>query len=110
MLTDISSFAAEAVLQGFAPSLLDLAPSELPAELLYLRFAMIAAYLQIQRSRPRLHVSPRSHTAHGWLSKRSVRLDHRFQRGPLFAAPFARPVAGCRGRVVRPHSFLCLPH
>ena len=46
MLTDISSFAAEAVLQGFAPSLLDLAPSELPAELLYLRFAMIAAYLQ----------------------------------------------------------------
>jgi hypothetical protein len=46
MLTDISSFAAEAVLQGFAPSMLDLAPSELPAELLYLRFAMIAAYLQ----------------------------------------------------------------
>jgi hypothetical protein len=46
MLTDISSFAAEAVLQGFAPSSLDLAPSEMPAELLYLRFAMIAAYLQ----------------------------------------------------------------
>ena len=46
MLTDISSFAAEAVLQGFAPSSLDLAPSELPVELLYLRFAMIAAYLQ----------------------------------------------------------------
>lgn len=46
MLTDISSFAAEAVLQGFAPTLLDLAPSELPAELLYLRFAMIAAYLR----------------------------------------------------------------
>lgn len=46
MLTDISSFAVEAVLQGFAPSILDLAPSELPAELLYLRFAMIAAYLQ----------------------------------------------------------------
>lgn len=46
MLSDIASFAAEAVLQGFAPSALDLAPSELPAELLYLRFAMIAAYLQ----------------------------------------------------------------
>lgn len=46
MLTDISSFAAEAVLQGFAPSLLDLAPTELPVELLYLRFAMIAAYLR----------------------------------------------------------------
>ncbi|WP_083208486.1 DUF2357 domain-containing protein [Mycobacterium malmoense] len=46
MLTDISSFAAEAVLQGFAPSLLDLAPSELPVKLLYLRFAMIAAYLR----------------------------------------------------------------
>ncbi|MCZ8382247.1 DUF2357 domain-containing protein [Mycobacterium sp. CPCC 205372] len=46
MLTDVSSLAAEAVLQGFAPSLVDLAPSELPAELLYLRFAMIAAYLQ----------------------------------------------------------------
>ncbi|RZT18343.1 hypothetical protein EV589_2597 [Mycobacterium sp. BK558] len=45
MLTDISTLAAEAVLQGFAPTLLDLAPSELPAELLYLRFAMIAAYL-----------------------------------------------------------------
>lgn len=46
MLTDISSFAAEAVLQGFAPSMLDLAPSEMSPELLYLRFAMIAAYLQ----------------------------------------------------------------
>ncbi|OBJ42292.1 DUF2357 domain-containing protein [Mycobacterium colombiense] len=46
MLTDISSFAAEAVLQGFAPSLLDLVPSDLPVELLYLRFAMIAAYLR----------------------------------------------------------------
>ena len=46
MLTDISAFAAEAALQGFAPSLLDVTPSELPAELLYLRFAMIAAYLQ----------------------------------------------------------------
>lgn len=46
MLTDVSSFAAEAVLQGFAPSLLDLAPSDLPVELLYLRFAMIAAYLR----------------------------------------------------------------
>jgi hypothetical protein len=46
MLTDLSAFAAEAVLQGFAPSLVDLTPSEMPAELLYLRFAMIAAYLQ----------------------------------------------------------------
>jgi len=46
MLTDVSSFAAEALLQGFAPSMVDLAPSEMPAELLYLRFAMIAAYLQ----------------------------------------------------------------
>jgi hypothetical protein len=46
MLTDISTFAAEAVLQGFAPTALDLAPNEQPAELLYLRFAMIAAYLQ----------------------------------------------------------------
>lgn len=46
MLTDISVFAAEAVLQGFAPSMIELAPSELPSELLYLRFAMIAAYLQ----------------------------------------------------------------
>lgn len=46
MLTDISAFAAEAVLQGFAPSTLDLAPGDLPVGLLYLRFAMIAAYLQ----------------------------------------------------------------
>lgn len=46
MLTDISEFAAEAVLQGFAPSMVDLTPSEIPAELLYLRFALIAAYLQ----------------------------------------------------------------
>ena len=46
MLTDISTFAAEAVLQGFAPTLVDLAPSEQPADLLYLRFAMIAAHLQ----------------------------------------------------------------
>lgn len=46
MLTDVSSFATEAALQGFAPSLLDLAPSEMPSELLYLRFALIAAYLQ----------------------------------------------------------------
>ncbi|MGE2832703.1 DUF2357 domain-containing protein [Mycobacterium sp. SMC-4] len=46
MLTDIASFAAEAVLQGFAPTMVGLAPSDLPAELLYHRFAMIAAYLK----------------------------------------------------------------
>jgi hypothetical protein len=46
MLGDISTVAAEALLQGFAPASLSLAPSNQPAELLYLRFAMIAAYLQ----------------------------------------------------------------
>ncbi len=45
MLQDISSHATDAILQGFAPTTLELAPSELPPELLYQRFAVIAAFL-----------------------------------------------------------------
>ncbi|OBI37121.1 DUF2357 domain-containing protein [Mycobacterium colombiense] len=72
MLTDISSFAAEAVLQGFAPSLLELAPSDLPVELLYLRFAMIAAYLRdpaVQAAIARVTLQPHR----TWVSKQEIR-------------------------------------
>lgn len=72
MLTDISSFAAEAVLQGFAPSLLDLGPSDSPAELLYLRFAMIAAYLQdpvFEAAIARVTTQPH----HTWVAEREIR-------------------------------------
>ncbi len=72
MLTDISSFAAEAVLQGFAPSLLDLAPSDSPAELLYLRFAMIAAYLQDPAFEAAIaRVTTQPHRT--WVAEREIR-------------------------------------
>ena len=72
MLTDISAFAAEAVLQGFAPSSLSLSPSELPAELLYLRFAMIAAYLQDPAFEAAIaRVTSQPH--HTWISEQEIR-------------------------------------
>ena len=46
MLEDICEYAAEAILQGFAPTNIDLMPSEAVAELLYQRFAMLEARLQ----------------------------------------------------------------
>jgi predicted component of viral defense system (DUF524 family) len=46
MLEDIAEHAAEAVLQGFAPASLELKPSDVPAELLYNRFALLEARLQ----------------------------------------------------------------
>lgn len=84
MLTDISSFAAEAVLQGFAPSLLDLAPSELSAELLYLRFAMIAAYLQDPAFEVAIaHVISQPH--HTWVSDQEIRpIGSPFPAGATF--------------------------
>jgi hypothetical protein len=84
MLTDISSFAAEAVLQGFAPSSLDLTPSELPAELLYLRFAMIAAYLQDPAFEAAIaRVTSQPHRT--WLSEEEIRpVGSPFPRGAAF--------------------------
>ena len=91
MLTDISSFAAEAVLQGFAPSLLDLAPSELPAELLYLRFAMIAAYLQdpaFEAATARITSQP--HRA--WVSEQEIRpIGSPFPAGAAFRRAVCAP-------------------
>ncbi|OZM79669.1 DUF2357 domain-containing protein [Pseudonocardia sp. MH-G8] len=46
MLEDIAEHAAEAVLQGFAPASLVLEPSDLPAELLYNKFALLEARLE----------------------------------------------------------------
>jgi Domain of unknown function (DUF2357)/PD-(D/E)XK nuclease superfamily len=91
MLTDISSFAAEAVLQGFAPSLLDLAPSEQPAELLYLRFAMIAAYLQdpaFEAAIARVTSQP-----HGtWVSEQEIRpIGSPFPAGAAFRRAVCAP-------------------
>ncbi|WP_165796424.1 DUF2357 domain-containing protein [Mycobacterium ahvazicum] len=84
MLTDISSFAAEAVLQGFAPSLLDLAPSELPAELLYVRFAMIAAYLQNPAFEAAIsRVTSQPHRT--WISEQEIRpIGSSFPAGAAF--------------------------
>ncbi|AFM15610.1 hypothetical protein Mycch_0793 [Mycolicibacterium chubuense NBB4] len=84
MLTDISSLAAEAVLQGFAPSTLDLAPSELPAELLYLRFAMIAAYLQDPALEAAIaRVTSQPHRT--WVSEQEIRpIGSPFPAGAAF--------------------------
>jgi hypothetical protein len=91
MLTDISSFAAEAVLQGFAPSTLDLAPSELPAELLYLRFAMIAAYLQDPAFEAAIaRVTSQPHRT--WVSEQEIRpVGSPFPAGAAFRRAVRAP-------------------
>jgi hypothetical protein len=91
MLTDISSFAAEAVLQGFAPSMLDLAPSELPAELLYLRFAMIAAYLQDPAFEAAIaRVTSQPHRT--WVSEQEIRpIGSPFPAGAAFRRAVCAP-------------------
>ncbi|MGX9789750.1 DUF2357 domain-containing protein [Mycobacterium sp. MMS18-G62] len=91
MLTDISSFAAEAVLQGFAPSMLDLAPSELPAELLYLRFAMIAAYLQDPAFEAAIaRVTSQPHRT--WVSEQQIRpIGSPFPAGAAFRRAVCAP-------------------
>jgi hypothetical protein len=91
MLTDISTFAAEAVLQGFAPSMADLAPNELPAELLYLRFAMIAAYLQdpVFEAAIALITSQPHRT---WVSEREIRpIGSPFPAGTAFRRAVCAP-------------------
>lgn len=91
MLTDISSFAAEAVLQGFAPSMLDLAPSEMPAELLYLRFAMIAAYLRDPAFEAAIaRVTSQPHRT--WVSQQEIRpLGSPFPAGAAFRRAVCAP-------------------
>lgn len=91
MLTDISTFAAEAVLQGFAPSMLNLAPSELPVELLYLRFAMIAAYLQdpaLDAAIARVTAQPHR----TWVSEQEIRpIGSPFPAGSAFRRAVCAP-------------------
>lgn len=91
MLTDISTFAAEAVLQGFAPSMIDLAPSELPTDLLYLRFAMIASYLQdpaFDAAVARILLQPHQ----TWVSEQEVRpIGSPFPAGPGFRRAVCAP-------------------
>ena len=91
MLTDVSSFAAEAVLQGFAPSLLDLAPSELPVELLYLRFAMIAAYLRDPAVEAAIaRVTSQPHRT--WVSEQEIRpVGSPFPAGAAFRRAVCAP-------------------
>jgi hypothetical protein len=91
MLTDISAFAAEAALQGFAPSLLDLTPSELPAELLYLRFAMIAAYVQDPAFEAAIaRVTSQPHRT--WLSEQEMRpVGSPFPSGAAFRSAIRAP-------------------
>lgn len=91
MLRDISSFAAEAVLQGFAPSLLDLTPSELPADLLYLRFAMIAAYLKDPAFEAAIaRVTSQPHRT--WVSEQEIRpIGSPFPAGAAFRRAVCAP-------------------
>ncbi|WP_094289439.1 DUF2357 domain-containing protein [Mycobacterium lehmannii] len=91
MLTDISSFAAEAVLQGFAPSTLKMAPSDLPAELLYLRFALIAAYLQDPTFEAAVaRVTAQPHRT--WVSEREIRpIGSPFPAGAAFRRAICAP-------------------
>ncbi|OBF45927.1 hypothetical protein A5719_00020 [Mycolicibacterium peregrinum] len=91
MLTDISALAAEAVLQGFAPSMLDLAPSDLPVELLYLRFAMIAAYLQDPAFEAAL-ARVTSQPYRTWLSEQEIRpIGSPFPAGSAFRRAVCAP-------------------
>jgi predicted component of viral defense system (DUF524 family) len=46
MLGDIAAHASEALLQGFAPTTLELAPSDRSAELLYQRFAALESFVE----------------------------------------------------------------
>lgn len=91
MLSDISEFAAEAVLQGFAPGLVDLAPSDLPAELLYLRFAMIAAYLQDPAFEAAIaRVTSQPHRT--WISEQEIRpIGSPFPAGAAFRRAVRAP-------------------
>ncbi|ORB33369.1 hypothetical protein BST41_33285, partial [Mycolicibacterium porcinum] len=91
MLTDISTVAAEAVLQGFAPSTLDLAPSDLPAELLYLRFAIIAAYLQDPAFEAAIaRVTSQPHRT--WISEQEIRpIGSPFPAGAAFRHAVCAP-------------------
>ncbi|WP_441962364.1 DUF2357 domain-containing protein [Mycolicibacterium houstonense] len=91
MLTDISTVAAEAVLQGFAPSTLDLAPSDLPAELLYLRFAIIAAYLQDPAFEAAIaRVTSQPHRT--WISEQEIRpIGSPFPAGAAFRRAVCAP-------------------
>ncbi|WP_082459916.1 MULTISPECIES: DUF2357 domain-containing protein [unclassified Mycobacterium] len=91
MLTDVSSFAAEAVLQGFAPSMLDLEPSELPAELLYVRFAMIAAHLQDPAFEAAIaRITSQPHRT--WVSEHEVRpIGSPFPAGAAFRRAVCAP-------------------
>ncbi|CAN5644006.1 hypothetical protein BH11ACT6_BH11ACT6_16330 [soil metagenome] len=91
MLTDVSSSAAEAVLQGFAPSMMDLAPSEQPAELLYLRFAMIAAYLQDRLFEAAIaRVTSQPHRT--WMAEQEIRpLGSSFPAGAAFRRAVRAP-------------------
>ncbi|CRZ16242.1 DUF2357 domain-containing protein [Mycolicibacterium neworleansense] len=91
MLTDISTFAAEAVLQGFAPSVLELAPSELPAELLYHRFAVIAAYLQGAACEAAIaRITSEPHRT--WVSEQEVRpIGSPFPAGSAFRRAVCAP-------------------
>ncbi|MDG4663701.1 DUF2357 domain-containing protein [Mycobacterium sp. 236(2023)] len=91
MLADISTLATEAVLQGFAPSMLELAPSELPAELLYLRFAMIAAYLQDPEFESAMgRITSQPHRI--WVSETEVRpIGSPFPAGAAFRRALSAP-------------------
>ena len=106
MLTDISSFAAEAVLQGFAPTMLDLAPSELPVELLYLRFAVIAAYLQDPAFEAAIaRVTSQPHRT--WVSEQRIpSIWATVSSGGRFSSRSVRPVGRVPWQIGRPPSSL----
>ncbi|MCP3811310.1 restriction endonuclease-like protein [Mycobacteriaceae bacterium Msp059] len=91
MLADISAFAAEAVLQGFAPSTVDLAPSDLPADLLYLRFAIISAYLQDPAFEAAIaRVLSQPHRS--WISEQEIRpIGSPFPAGAAFRRAVCAP-------------------
>lgn len=91
MLTDISEFAAEAVLQGFAPSMIDLAPSEMSSGLLYLHFAMVAAYLQDPAFEAAIaHVTSQPHRT--WVSEQEIRpIGSPFPAGSAFRRALCVP-------------------
>ncbi len=95
MLEDIAEQAAEAVLQGFAPATLDLAPSNAPAELLYQRFAVLQSCLESDDFAAAIgRVIHQPHR--GWQTETEHRpTGHGFPRGSAFGRAVAAPGPRC---------------
>ena len=91
MLDDIARHATEAVLQGFAPTSLDIVSAQAPAELLYQQFAVLAARLQSKEFAAAMgRILHRPHQA--WATEIEMRpAGTSYPSGAAFARAVAAP-------------------